>query len=213
MLTEIHRQAADSPIIRLATEIREGKFAARSVSEPGLTVCTKQELNGDDVLNADAVIVGKNTTRTAYNKRLRELRGYTDLLPQKGEQIICLRNDSKVGIVNGEIFKVETTKLSKRKAGRVVNMALSDPDDADRSIAKVSVYEHFFKGQAADLEWQAKRSTQEFDFAAAITCHKAQGSQYPRVCAFDESAAFREDRRRWLYTAVTRASSSLTLVI
>ena len=38
MLTEVHRQAADSPIIRLATEIREGQFRPRNIDVPGLIV-------------------------------------------------------------------------------------------------------------------------------------------------------------------------------
>lgn len=50
-----------------------------------------------------------------------------------------------------------------------------------------------------------------FEFAYAVTCHKAQGSEYDNVLVLDESAFF-SDGRQWLYTAVTRAKKQLTVV-
>jgi exodeoxyribonuclease-5 len=49
-----------------------------------------------------------------------------------------------------------------------------------------------------------------FDFGHALTMHKAQG--WGDVELFDESHAFREHRRRWLYTAITRAAETITIV-
>jgi superfamily I DNA/RNA helicase len=53
-----------------------------------------------------------------------------------------------------------------------------------------------------------------WDFGYALTVHKAQGSQAERVLVFEERFArsSEEDWRRWLYTAVTRAESQLTIV-
>ena len=53
----------------------------------------------------------------------------------------------------------------------------------------------------------------EFTFGYCLTVHKAQGSQWDKVYLFDESFVFREDRRRWLYTGVTRASEQITVVM
>ena len=50
-----------------------------------------------------------------------------------------------------------------------------------------------------------------FEFAYAVTCHKAQGSEYDSVVVLDESGCF-ENAREWLYTAVTRAKKKLVLV-
>jgi exodeoxyribonuclease-5 len=52
-------------------------------------------------------------------------------------------------------------------------------------------------------------------FAYAVTCHKAQGGQWP--CVFIEQGYITEEMintefLRWLYTAVTRASEKLYLV-
>lgn len=53
-----------------------------------------------------------------------------------------------------------------------------------------------------------------FDFGYAITVHKAQGSQWPKVLMFNEKMHFsqsNEDYARWLYTAITRASDCIVL--
>ncbi|MGN0805755.1 MAG: ATP-binding domain-containing protein, partial [Candidatus Coproplasma sp.] len=41
---------------------------------------------------------------------------------------------------------------------------------------------------------------------------KSQGSEFDKVVVFDESYAFKEDKNRWLYTAITRAKEKLVLV-
>ena len=43
--------------------------------------------------------------------------------------------------------------------------------------------------------------------------HKAQGSQWDDVVLFDESFAFREHSARWLYTGLTRAAKTVTVVV
>ena len=51
-----------------------------------------------------------------------------------------------------------------------------------------------------------------FEFAYAITCHKAQGSEFDFVVVFDESYLFGEDKSKWLYTAITRAKKKLLII-
>jgi exodeoxyribonuclease-5 len=71
----------------------------------------------------------------------------------------------------------------------------------------------FFEGAEESLSYAQKRESDEFDYGYALTVHKAQGSQWDHVVLFDESWAFRENRERWLYTGVTRAAKSLTVVV
>ena len=53
----------------------------------------------------------------------------------------------------------------------------------------------------------------DFTYAYAITCHKAQGSEWDKVLVHEEGFPFsEEEHRRWLYTAVTRAKNKLVLV-
>ena len=47
----------------------------------------------------------------------------------------------------------------------------------------------------------------------AITCHKAQGSQWENVIVYDDGfGRTAEDRARWLYTAITRAERGLVIL-
>ncbi len=61
------------------------------------------------------------------------------------------------------------------------------------------------------LKVKREEMINRFEFAYAITCHKAQGSEYDFVIVFDESALF-ADGKEWLYTAITRAKKKLLLL-
>ena len=78
MLTEVHRQAADDPIIRLSMIVREG--GSLDLGRYGeSSVIGRRDLEPAAVLAADTVLVGRNNTRRAYNGRVRELLGRTEL--------------------------------------------------------------------------------------------------------------------------------------
>jgi exodeoxyribonuclease-5 len=208
MLTEIHRQAADNPIVRLAQTIREGGAVDYGVY--GETqVIRRAEVNAEIVRSADQVLVGLNRTRRAYNQRLRALAGRDALLPTPGDKIVCLRNDREKGLLNGGLWRVAE---ARGVTNDYVKLALDSEDEAERKGVSVAVHKAFFEGKEADLPYPIRRESDEFDYGYALTVHKAQGSQWDHVALFDESGAFREHRARWLYTAVTRAARRLTWV-
>ncbi|MCT8999684.1 ATP-dependent DNA helicase [Chelativorans intermedius] len=210
LLTEIHRQARDNPIIRLALDVREGReldhgdFGAARVIRRG-------EVNSDLVLAADQVLVGINRTRRRYNQRLRELKGFDALYPQAGDKLVCLRNDPAKGLLNGSLWKVMTASRETVKPG--INLLVSpEEDDPDRGVAKIKLLKAAFEEPETEIPWQTRKRYDDFDFGYALTVHKAQGSQWDEVVLFDESFAFRDTRQRWLYTAITRAAERLTVV-
>ncbi len=209
MLTEIHRQAKGNPIIRLATTARQG--GRIEIGEYGDSrVVPRGTLRPDDILAAGQVLVGKNATRRSYNQRIRRLQGFDSLYPAAGEKLVCLRNDKTKGVFNGGLFTV--TETARRVDHDHVEMVLQSDDFPDRAAIDVKVRREFFDGDPQTIPWQELRSTQQFDFGYALTVHKAQGSQWGDVVAYDESAMFREDARRWVYTALTRAAERITLV-
>ncbi|MCO5730154.1 ATP-dependent RecD-like DNA helicase [Rhizobium sp. SSA_523] len=215
MLTEVHRQAADSPIIWLATEIREGRYRRDLMNTNGLVITDRGNLDPVLVRDANIVLVGRNDTRMKFNRRLREHKVGADLagnnpLPVVGEPLICLRNDKETKIFNGDILTVSKKRVGKKS----IQMTMED-QAGDRSGIKVTVRKEFFHDDVAagKLPYKEIRGTQQFTYGYAITCHKAQGSQWRDVCVFDESNVFGDDRARWLYTACTRAAEQLTLVI
>ena len=102
LLTEIHRQARDNPIIDLAMQVREGREIMHG-DYGAAQVIGKANVNQELVLAADQVLVGTNRTRRRYNQRLRELKGFTQAYPQAGDKLVCLRNDPSKGLLNGSL--------------------------------------------------------------------------------------------------------------
>ncbi len=209
MLTEVHRQAADDPIIRLSMIVREG-----GTLEPGAygasSVIGRDELDPDAVLDADQVLVGRNNTRRSYNARIRQLLDREGSVPVAGDTLVCLRNDRKRGLLNGSLWQVDGVRKPRKG---LLRYTLSPEDEGTgKRRTVVSINPAFFDGTADSLPLAERRRSDEFDFGYVLTVHKAQGSQWDDVVLFDESFAFREHRSRWLYTGITRAATRLTIV-
>ncbi|ALN73882.1 MULTISPECIES: ATP-dependent RecD-like DNA helicase [unclassified Aureimonas] len=210
LLTEIHRQARDNPILALALDAREGREL--QLGDHGAArVITKREVDRDEVLAADQVLVGTNRTRRLYNNRLRELKGFTGALPQSGDKLVCLRNDPAKGLLNGSLWQVMTASPETVKPGTNL-LVKPDDDDIDKGMAKIKLLKQVFEDPTAEIPWATKKRYDDFDYGYALTVHKAQGSQWDDVMLFDESWAFKESRERWLYTAITRAAERLIVV-
>jgi exodeoxyribonuclease-5 len=208
MLTQIHRQAHDNPIIRLSEVVRSGgELKEGAYGET--RVIRRAAVDAAEVLGADQVLVGTNRTRRAYNQRMRDLNGFKEALPVAGDRLVCLRNDRAKGLINGGLWRVEGLSGVKKD---FVKMTLRSEDESARSAVKVSVLKAFFEGTEGELAYALRRESDEFDYGYALTVHKAQGSQWDNVMLFDESFAFREHRARWLYTGLTRAARRLTVV-
>ena len=209
MLTEVHRQAADNPIIHLSMLVRDGKRL--SLGQYGESkVIRRADVGAGIVMQSDQVLVGINKTRRAYNARMRELLGHGPGRPQVGEKLVCLRNDKKKGLLNGGTWTVQTVHADR---GAKLSMSVKPEEEPDRKAVRVGVLPAFFEGREDELPPAARRDLDQFDFGYALTVHKAQGSQWDDVVLFDESFAFREHRDRWLYTALTRAAERITIVV
>jgi exodeoxyribonuclease-5 len=205
-LTEITRQAKDSPIIHMATKVRKkeklpiGKYG-------NCRVIAREDILPMDVMGADQMLVGTHKLRIPTNARIRELKRYPEQTPTKGDKIVCLRNDAEVGLYNGAIWYVDehhnvdgdTCALSIRSA---------DGDNFQDVIA----HRHYFEERSQELNWYDKMDAQEFDFGYALTVHKAQGSQWDSVVVFNQAHKFRQNAHRWLYTGITRAAEELMVV-
>jgi exodeoxyribonuclease-5 len=209
MLTEVHRQAKDNPIVRLSMDIRAGQRLIPGVY--GETqVVTRDALDPERVIGADQVLVGRNATRRAYNTRLRQRRGFDDPLPVAGDKLVCLRNNRRKGLFNGGLWLIKERPRPRRQ---ILRMHLTSDEGLDDRVVKVSVRPECFNGTIEQLEWPMRKKYDEFDFGYVLTVHKAQGSQWNDVVLFDESFAFPDSRERWLYTGVTRAAKRLTVVV
>lgn len=206
LLTEIHRQARDNPIIDLATQLREQRLPS-----PGLygeSVVTRDRVQPDVPLKADQVLCGRNRTRRAINQRMRRLHDILEDLPVAGDKVVCLRNNHELGLLNGSLW---TVLQAVEEEDDRIHMQVRSEDGVGADCVDLLAHTAPFLGRDAPF-WEL-RDLNQFDFGYALTVHKAQGSQWGDVVVFDESSCFRHDRWRWLYTGVTRAADRVTLVL
>lgn len=246
-MKEIVRQAADNPIIQVATMARQGQPIPYGTYGDKVCVVRKGALKGAErkrlFLKADQILCGRNVTRNAINDEVRRYKEIeeTRRLPTEGEKVICTLNDwekpldtgKKFHLVNGIIGTARNVK--EQPDGLATMEFTADFLDYgvkvpfDTGIFTDGKYKHNYGQRAVQLvdgtvvhEYNyevlrrlkavAEEPICRFEFAYAVTCHKAQGSEFDFVIVFDESWAFGEERHRWLYTAITRAKEKLLIV-
>lgn len=186
-LEHIHRQAWDSAIVRQAHSVRNtGVYAA-----DGDDFRVTSHVTHEDICSADVVLCWRNATRRYLNRLLRAHRGFPDgTSPQRGEAVMCLRNDHKRGLLNGAVYEL----LEEHRRGT----AIAVRNERGREVEVPGWIEDF-----DDAPWQ--REPIPFAMAYCCTVHKAQGSEYDSVIFVDEYDR-PENRREFCYTAITRAA-------
>ncbi len=203
MLTEVHRQAKDSAILEMATRIRLGKSVL--VGDHGdCRVHPRGTDMRDIAMAADQIICGTNRTRQRGNARMRGYLGHEGELPVAGDRMVCLRNNHDHGLLNGQIW-IAAEDADQVSDDQYLLSAYSEDSDTE-DVKSFNVW-------SRDPDWFDRKEAEEFDYGYCLTCHKSQGSQWDHVLVLDESAVFRRDRARWLYTAITRAALRLDIVL
>jgi exodeoxyribonuclease-5 len=222
MLTEIHRQAGESAIIRLATMARQGQPIPYGEHDTFVWKMRRDEVGPEQMLRGGQVICGRNVTRIQLNLGMKEAAGFPGVYPTgAGEKIICLKNRNDLGVVNGMFLELSDIHDENEHAfsaevrtedGTVVGAA-------NGTAPRFTIYKgHFDEHIRPDPErdrrdhW-IRKGLIEAVWGYAITCHKAQGSSWPNVIVFDDGLGrTAEDRARWLYTAITRAERGLVIL-
>lgn len=208
MLTEIHRQARDNPIIAMATRVRTGERLEYGTYGES-SVINHSQIKPEEVMSADQILVGKNATRHASNYRARQLLGRDSPYPMVDDRLVALRNNHDLGFLNGSIWRSTANALVHEDT--VILDMVSD-DNPEFTLPGLVCHAHPFEGEDKNLTWFERITAEEAAFGYALTVHKSQGSQFGNVFLFDESRVFREDARRWLYTGLTRAAQKITVV-
>ena len=236
-LDEIMRQAQDSEIIRLSMWVREGKplgqFPCKNEQVQLISPC--QVVDGMYSW-ADQILCATNKKRKFINNFIRQQKGYGSE-PCVGDKVISLHNHWNYLSANG------TWTLTNGSIGNLIYFYKEDfyipkyikPDPITFMFANIELedkdtfnmipidYKALLTGEPAldgKQSYLLKKSNYssinppfDFTYAYAITCHKAQGSEWDKVLVHEEGFPFsEEEHRRWLYTAVTRAKNKLVLV-
>lgn len=205
LLTEIHRQAKESPVIQLATIAREGR-SFRSGMYGDSEVTARARIDASRALGVSQILSGSNKAREALNSENRHLRGFSGSWPKKGERLICLRNNPSSGILNGEQIELS-----------------ADAAEASETVVNIPTVERTYRcykicftdpTRLKAMPWTKRVACDEFSFAYCITVHRAQGSQWESVLVWDDLWAWnKEMQRRSRYTALTRAEKRVVLAL
>lgn len=237
-LDEIMRQEEDSEIIQLTMKIRNQEpidyFNGNEVK-----IIPYSDLNTGVLQWGDQILTATNAKRQAINNQMRALQGRTGE-PVDGDKIICLRNywdDSSLNgdaLINGTIGILQNSFQTWREIPRFVQ---SDIRKFDVLVGDLVVPETNDVYQMTEMDrqmiitgekccdWRLSYKLgklrpkygeivpKEFTYAYAITTHKSQGSEWPKVVVLEEKFPFdKVEHARWLYTACTRSSEKLVLV-
>lgn len=226
-LEKIHRQAEGNPILALAHFVRQGGNLRqfRPTDDRVQFVRVFPPLASVAASFNNVAICYFNKTRVQLNNIVRAHVGRSGPTPDPGDVVVCLKNTGK-RLANGMRGVFESLEPDADEFGRFRGTCRF-PDDSirikgqfqyhqfgrPRTIASLDDLPPPVGGDARYNNWNDVGLL--FDFGYALTCHKMQGSQAKEVVVRYET--FYKDtedmRRRWAYTAFTRASERLYVVL
>ena len=234
-LSRVHRQADDSPILDLAHALAdpqlgfqdfEAMVAEAAQKDDRVVLAQRVE---SDLMARSPVLVWRNATRVKLIQAFRaaHMAPPDELLP--GEPLICdgielpaKHRKKRIDLeARGLIKGAQVVYLGPgRKPGfsRLHVMGAEDPQVSAASIVKIEIPD-----EEEPFIPYAARMGAAFLHGAAVTIHKAQGSQWENVQVFapDIFVAARMGRseagqplwKRLAYVAITRAQERLYWVV
>lgn len=236
-LDQIMRQAAESEIIQLTMKIRNGEDISYSKGKE-VMIIPRAELVTGHYTWADIILCATNATRHGINKQMRELLGYHGKI-QDGEKLIVKRNywedcnEDGDALVNGTvgIFRnpfdsfIQIPYYIKNDRHKIPTIIGELIPEFGKPFSNLSLDEDFLLREEPCVDWRVSYKMgqlkqrigdilpRQATYGYAVTCHAAQGSEWDKVLVIEETFPFSKDEhKRWLYTACTRASEKLVLI-
>jgi exodeoxyribonuclease-5 len=235
VLSRIHRQTQDSPILDLAHALGDESLRFEDFEQMVQDAARKDERVrwaervSSDLMARSPVLVWRNVTRIKLIRAFRSVYGAPDdaLLP--GEPLICdgielpLKHRKKRidlearGLIKGAQV-IYLGPGNKEGFARLHVIGAEDPQFSAASIIKIEK-----PNEEEPFIPSAAKMGAAFLHGAAVTIHKAQGSQWEDVQVFapDLWAAAQARRseagiplwKRLAYVAITRAEKRLHWVV
>lgn len=240
-LEQIHRQAEDNPIINLSIQIRKsGKIPNNIPNNNHISIIKKHEYldflrqtysdkqNPIDLLDI-ITLCYTNNTRNRLNSTIRNIVfGSIPSKPISNDLIICLKNirkpnSKKPPLYNGYRGFLESgvSEYIDHFWSAKVNFPNENIQTRLLNLCKhqfgypktFSSFEELNKFGMNVTHWSDVGLL--FDYGYALTVHKCQGDQGRHVILFNERPGPVDDDtyKRWAYTAITRSSDKLTIIL
>ena len=217
-LTKLHRFAEKSPINFLATKARKGEKIKEGLYGNVLVINEDDFYKNEKLVNllltTEQTICGYNKTVKRLNDDIRYMRGIdvdNNIYPIVGEKLLCRKNNYDLDIINGD--DVIVRKLGKiDKSNGIIHMDLENEYGRLLQNTKCNLG-RFDEEIEKNVYYMKLNSYEQFYYSYAKTAHSSQGSGYKDGVIFNEAFGSDEDRRAWLYTAITRFMDYFVLVI
>ena len=229
-LTEIHRQALNSPIIQLSKFVRDYGYIPpnRIFSNNVFKLSWKSSKCKEiwDKIQFDENVItlcAFNSTRVDLNNKIRGRLGYGGEMPLPGERVVCLQNNNNLGIMNGQIATLVWLMPEQYKLYRMTLYVddCADPLEtivSDRCFGQVTYTMYDNQSDVAKKQNVFSKlnniKIDYFDFGYAMSVHKSQGSEWDKVILFEQRTSRWDDQyyARWLYTGITRSREKLFII-
>ena len=223
-LTKIMRQSDESPIPYFAQSILRGQWLGECNIDDKIFVYDRHKIplsKIDDIFHShDIIICGTNQSRDELNTYIRKaVYGIDADEPIVGDKLICRKNDwtrcvdENFFLINGMVGYVDNIDLENIKKSYI--SFDFRPDFLENYIFTNVLLDRKYYHLSHKKKLNYMSDYNLFELGYCITCHLAQGSQYNKVCIVTDSYIWgnREFRNKWLYTAITRAIDSITILI
>ncbi len=239
-MTEVLRQAQDSPVIRASMRLRQGLGLAAFEELQKVDIAQIWDVTTAVHRAGGITICHRNATRFQLNAGIRTTLGIRDEQPQPGEPMMCLKNCYEAGILNGETFEFAGWELAPDVFERVYDKYKDVKEDARFGATRLREQNAQIVLALEELHGRLEAGPRAIEIAGnkwarlnnlfsgesiapmihanfgyTWTAHKSQGSEWPYVLvALEPSIRLNEDEgRRWAYTAVTRATQATAVCI
>lgn len=218
-LTKIYRQAQDSSIVKLAHTIKNGQLPDDFLDKQGdrsfiqapagqighvvQQIIGAAQKKGFDAnsLQVLAPMYKGPAGVNALNILLQELMNppkpkkreinHFDTVFRVGDKVLQLVNNAEDGVYNGDIGRIESIHFKKETESNVDEITVSF--------------------ESSELTYK-RSDLDQLTLAYCTTIHKSQGSEYPLVILPLVDMYSRLLQKDVLYTAITRAQSSLIML-
>src|SRR5690554_5757473 len=216
-LNEIHRQAKDSHIVKLASAINNQNLSSDDlISHNDVTFYsgTQDDIHrvilnqiggaihkGYDLIEDIQVLIPQYkgtlvidmmnaSIQSKFNPNYQKepMMRFADKTYYLGDKVIQLQNDKEKGVMNGDIGVIK--KIRK--------------NDKAHKVLEVSFDGHLVLYEQSDLD--------QLNLAYVISIHKSQGSEYKIVFLPIIKSYMHMLKKELIYTAITRAKSHLLIL-